>query len=124
MADMIETGLTWLSEQLTTHVARSVTYERFGADAGSVTVTATLSRMPARLSDEPGRTQIQWSDRDYLIPWEDLVINGDQITPRKGDRITDDGEVYEVQPPDTGEPCFQRSDPYGIRLRIHTRQVT
>ena len=64
--------------------------------------------------------------RDYIVHAADLVVNGSEITPRAGDRITETirgtSQTFEVMA--LGqlkeyEPC----DTDGVLLRIHTKQI-
>jgi hypothetical protein len=64
---------------------------------------------------------------DWTFTAEELAIEGDQITPRKGDRwkptIGDVEETYEVLP--IGKrPCFERADASGVLLLVHTKKVS
>lgn len=77
-------------------------------------VSVTLSRGPrvtstftARRSDIDHATmgaeyglEVKVTMRHYLLPVASLVIDGDTIAPRTGDRITEGTEVWEIQPPD------------------------
>lgn len=54
---------------------------------------------------------------DFLIRFNDLGFY-----PELGDRIHADGRQYEVM--DLGqEGCWRWSDPYGIRMRVHTKLI-
>lgn len=54
---------------------------------------------------------------DFLIRFRDL-----KIYPEQGDRIIADSREYEVL--ELGqEGCWRWSDPYGIRMRIHTKLI-
>jgi hypothetical protein len=65
---------------------------------------------------------MEWTDRDFLIRADLLVIAGNRITPERGDTVVDDGKVYEVMAP-AGEPPWRVSDPFGHMLRIHAKFV-
>lgn len=54
---------------------------------------------------------------DFLIRFRDI-----QFYPEQGDRIIADNREYEVL--ELGqEGCWRWSDPYGIRMRIHTKLI-
>ena len=63
---------------------------------------------------------------DWTFIAAELQIEGEAVTPRKGDRWTPtiEGaeETYEVLP--IGKrPCFERADSSGVLLLIHTKKV-
>lgn len=120
MADMLRTGLDWLAGQMITHASREVIYRRGNL---TVTVSASVGQTLMKLGQD-GQLWMQWTDRDYLIRTEDLVFNEQQAYPEKGDIIEDTvaGKRYEVLSP-TGESPWRFSDPQGLLLRIHTKDV-
>ena len=64
---------------------------------------------------------------DWTFTASELVLGGNVITPRSGDHWTStiEGaeETYEVLP--IGKrPCFERRDPSGILLVVHTKKVS
>ena len=69
--------------------------------------------------------EIKWTDRDFVIAPEDLVLSGVRITPQRGDQIRQvEGSithVFEVLSPGN-EQCY-RLDPNGASLRIHTKLI-
>ena len=123
MADLLQAGQQWLADQLKAFASRSVVYRR-GAE--SVVVQATVGRTLLKLADGYGGERHEWTDRDYLIPSADLVINQTPITPERGDRIEETvgntKYVYEVMAYG-GEPPWRYSDPFGNLLRIHVKLV-
>jgi hypothetical protein len=63
---------------------------------------------------------------DWRFTASELVLGGNVITPRSGDRwkptIGDVEETYEVLP--IGKrPCFERLDTSGVLLLVHTKKV-
>jgi hypothetical protein len=122
MADLLETASHWLEEKRTQHLSRTVTYQR-GAD--TVDVPASIGRTTFEVDDGYGIVQ-KWESRDFLILAADLVLNGSQTLPQRGDRIqeTQAGTTYtyEVLAPGK-EPAWRYSDPYRKTLRIHTKQI-
>jgi hypothetical protein len=118
MSDLLNTGLDWLANQMTEHVSRLVTYRR-GPD--EVAVRAIIGRRKIRLDDGYGGVRIEWPDRDFIIRADLLVIGGNQIKPERGDKVIDQGKVYEVMVFGREPPC--QDDPHGHMFRIHTKQV-
>jgi len=122
MTDLLEKGSTWLEDQRTRHLTRLVTYQR---GTNSVEVKATFGRTIFEEADDFGVIQ-KTESRDFLVLAADLVLNGERVLPKAGDRIRevqgDQGFVYEVMAPGT-EPPFRYSDAYRQTVRIHTKHV-
>jgi hypothetical protein len=115
---MLNDGVTWAMAQLTAHASRTVSYARKGTSTGT-NVAATVGQTPFRVEDN-NHFRIEWSDRDYLI--DAALLTATFGTPKAGDQITDGSEFYEVAPYNQ-EPCFRKGDPFGVKLRIHTKRV-
>ena len=123
MADLLKSGLAWLTSQLTAHASEIVTYAR-GYD--STEVHATLGRKLLKLSDEFG-IRIEWTDMDFLIPTVDLAFDGEPFTPLRGDQlfVTIDEttvEQFEVFP-FGDEPAWRWADPHHSIVRIHAKHI-
>jgi len=119
MPDLLDTGLDWLAQQLRQHASRSVVYQR---GANQVTVPATIGRTLMKLADGEGGVRMEWTDRDFLIRADALVLAGNRIEPARGDQVIDAGRRYEVMAPG-GELPWRVSDPFGHLLRIHAKFV-
>ena len=123
MIDVLQDGLTWLRDQLKANASQEVIYRR-GAE--EVTLKAVIGRTLLKLDDGYGGVRMEWTDRDFLIAAEDLILGGQRVLPERGDRIleTHDGKtlVYEVLAPGN-EPEWRWSDPYRTLLRIHTKLI-
>ena len=123
MADMLRAGQEWLANQLKTHASTTVLYLR-GSDQANV--TAIIGRTLMKLEDGYGGVHMQWTDRDFLISPNELVLAGSPVLPERGDTIREtlDGKVYiyEVNAPGS-EPPWRWSDPHHKLLRIHTKQI-
>lgn len=119
----LQSGMAFLSTQLTKHASQTVTYSR---DADSVDVHATYGKKLLKLADGMGGFRMEWTDMDFLIPAADLVLNGSLITPLRGDliHISQGGQVqtFEVFPYGS-EPPWRWSDPYQLTARIHAKHV-
>lgn len=107
----------WLAQQARSADGnRTVAYTR---GATSRTVPAVLGRV-AYLSTADGAVRVEVGDRDYLILVADLAAFG---APDIGDRVTDGGQVYEVQDTNTGEPAWRFSDADRTEWRIHVKKA-
>jgi len=123
MGDMLASGLGWLVEKLKGHASQPVVYKR---GVHEVTVQAIIGRTLLKLDDGYGGVRMEWTDRDFLIAADDLLLGGQKTLPQRGDQIreTQDGKtlVYEVLAPGS-EPEWRWSDPHRRLVRIHTKQV-
>ena len=122
MTDLLQSGQNWLASKLKAHASQSVTYKRDSAEAE---LQATIGRSTYQQNDGEGivtRSHV----RDFLIDTADLVLSSIGSLPRRGDRIhqSDGGTtiVYEVMSLG-GEPPWRFSDPFRLKLRIHTKQI-
>lgn len=118
MADKLHDALSWLQEKQHAYQSRSVTYKR-GTD--EVTLTALVGRTPFRTQYGVGRSQLIWSERDFVFVKADLILDSAAIIPAKGDRITDGDEVYELTSIN-GEPHYRDVDD-GLQVRCHTKRI-
>ena len=122
MADLLESGATWLAGQFKAHVSRDVTYQR---GVQQIVVKATVGRTEFEQADESGIVTTHQS-RDYLIHAADLVLGGGPTLPEPGDRIVEvvgsTTYTHEVMAIPSGEH-YRFSDPYRVLLRIHTKLV-
>jgi hypothetical protein len=123
MADMLRTGQEWLANQLKTHASSTVVYQKGVSQAS---VVAIIGRTLMKIEDGYGGVHMQWTDRDFLIAPNELVLASSQVLPERGDTIREsmDGKVYiyEVNAPGS-EPPWRWSDPHRKLLRIHTKQI-
>jgi hypothetical protein len=122
MTDMLRKGQEWLSSKLTEHASRQVIYRR--ADLGA-TLQATIGKSMYDQDDGEGivtRSQV----RDFLIDTQSLLLSVIGSLPRRGDTIVEtDGDttfIFEVMALG-GDPPWRYSDPFRLKLRIHTKQI-
>ena len=122
MANLFETGATWLANQLKTHASADVVYVR-GVD--QVPIKATIGKTEFEIDDGSGVVQ-RIQSRDFLVHAADLQISGSETLPQAGDQIRETQAtstfVYEVMAPGD-EPHYRYSDPFRKLLRIHTKHV-
>ncbi len=97
-----------------------VTYYRGGA---AYLVPACRGKSDFQIDDGTS-IRVESTDRDYLIGAADLANAGLIGTPARGDRIIDNGEVYECQAPTDGSKPWAWSDPAHTTYRIHSKKVT
>ena len=123
MANMLKTGLAFLTEQLLTHAADPITYAR-GFD--SVDIDAMYDRKLLKVSDLSGGLRIEFTDMSFKIRAADLVLSGCLKTPERGDLIhvpvNENVETFEVLP-FGDEPCWRWLDPFHYGLIVHTKHV-
>jgi len=66
--------------------------------------------------------EIKITMRDFILPVATLLIDGDAIEPKTGDRIIEGDEVFEVQPPDEKTPSAELQAG-GFQYLVHTKRV-
>lgn len=119
MTDLLQSAASWLSGQLKEHVSQTVTFRR---GVQTCSVQATIGNALFESHGELGPT-VQIKTRDYLIETADLVLAGQAVLPQRDDVIVEvNGDEYQILPGDDGV-YWRNSDPYRIRIRIHTKQV-
>ena len=122
MADLLEQSSAWLDGQNVKHRSRLVTYQRVD---DTVEVHATIGKTVFEV-DDAFEVIERVESRDFLLPAAELVLDGKQVLPERGDRIreTQDDKVYvyEVLAPGRA-PHWKFSDDYRRTLRIHTKHV-
>lgn len=123
MADLLKSGLAWLTGQLKANASQTVTYAR-GMD--SVSVQATFGQKLLKIDDGFGGIRIEWTDMDFCIPAADLTFGSGLVIPERGDlvhvHIGADTETFEVFP-FGNEPPWRWSDPHQSMLRIHCKHI-
>jgi hypothetical protein len=123
-ADILQSGIAWLTGQLQAHASQPVVYSR---GALRVALCATFGRTKLMLSNEFGATRIEWTDRDFIVPAAALVLGGVVVKPKRDDVITtDDGierTTFSVLPY-ADEPHWKWCDPFRQMIRIHTQRIS
>ena len=122
MTDMLRDGQAWLGAKLKTHASRLVTYQR---DDAETELPATIGRSFYEQDDGEGivtRSQV----RDFLIDTADLLLSPIGSLPKRGDWIleTENGTTFSYEVMSLGgEPAWRYSDPFRLKLRIHTKLI-
>ncbi len=123
MKDILRDGQRWLANKLTQHAAREVTYRR-GTD--EVKLIATIGKTLAEQDSGDGLI-LRMEIRDYLIDTILLRLAGQATLPERGDLIVEtEGGLeftYEVLPIGN-QRAWRYSDPFRLKLRIHTRLIS
>ncbi len=122
MSDLLRDGQHWLADKLTKHASQTVIYRR--GELG-VELVATIGRSMYDQDDGEGiitRSQV----RDFLIDTNLLLLSIIGSLPRRGDQVIEiDGDktfIFEVMSLG-GDPPWRYSDPFRLKLRIHTKQI-
>jgi len=120
---LMERGAAALNRRMEAAAGRTVTYTQ---DATPQTITAWLGNtLFARNPTEQGPA-VTWGEIDYLIPVANLAAVG-FTEPKIGDRIADSfagiAVLFELMPPDAGEPAWRFSDYTRTRYRLHLKRV-
>lgn len=122
--NLFERSNAWLERALGNAAGVEITYTR-GID--SVVIEDVEVGRTAFASNMHNAARLEFSERDYLIPAASLILGGQAVTPRKGDRIAEvvAGELltFELMTPATGEPAWRYSDPERTFLRVHVKRV-
>lgn len=118
-------GVEQLKRRLKVDAKVTITYHR-GNDSIPIT-TSWFGGQLFRVISE-GNSRVEWSDRDFMIPVEDLIFSNVRVTPQRGDWLTvttidpTGEERYEVAAPE-GERPWRFSDPQNRLYRIHTKRM-
>lgn len=125
MSDLLAQSDAWLNSQRHAHMTREVVYHR---GDHSVTLAATVDSTVFRYDDRHG-VAVRSESRDYIVRAADLVLDGERLTPRRGDLIRERDDqtgityVHEVMSPTSDEPDWRWADGSRQSIRIHSRQI-
>jgi hypothetical protein len=125
MANLLQRGTSWLTAKTFDAAGETAVYTR-GANSTTLAV-ATGGAYAFRIDQGDGTTAVAWSDQDFIVKRSDLKINGVNVLPAKGDKITRtvDGraQVYAMMPIQ-GEQSWRWHDPNQETMRIHCKLIT
>jgi hypothetical protein len=126
MSNMMSAGAAWLALELASNAAVEITYTR---GTSSVQLNATAGSYLLKLSEPNGGFRIVHTDRDYVFPAQNLILDGVVTVPQSGDQITEvtaDGvtRTYVVMTYGGGEPLYRYSDPFRTLMRVHTKATS
>lgn len=98
----------------------SITFSR-----GGITTAAFSARRSQRSHESMGGEigiSVRVERRDFLLPIADVMIDGTEVEPRAGDRITEGSTVWEVHFPDDTTPAAEKLGEYD--WVAHTKLVS
>lgn len=131
MGDRLTRSMEQLSRRLGNAIGVTVTYNHYVDNDTIISVSLTqgwTGRTAFRVSDH-GRSRLEWSDRDYMVPVDQLKdTNGNRFQPARGDYIEEtmpdpaSTQRYEVFAPND-EKVWRYSDTKFLLYRIHTKRV-
>jgi hypothetical protein len=87
----------------------------------SAAITARRNDIEHKTIDGNG-IPISITMRDFVLPVTSVVIDGDTVEPRTGDRILEGIEVFEIQPPDENKNSVELQAG-GYEWICHTKRV-
>lgn len=113
--DMLQSGAAWLDSARHEYMTTPISYRRDNLESS---IRATRGRSSFQLVDASGFAR-ELVVRDYIIRDVDLAAFG---LPEDGDRIEDDGVVFEVRPVESA-PAWEWADSTRTSFRVHTREI-
>lgn len=120
-----ERGQAWLNKRFTKYAQKEIVYHR-----GSlfIPMVAWVGNTMFKIL-ETNNQRMEWGDRDYLIPIEQLVIGGIMSVPQVEDWIEEvfpdphGTQQFRIAAPES-EPVWRYSDNQRTLYRVHTKRVT
>lgn len=92
---------------------------KFFADSTSVNIRCWEGRTESQAST--GTMDSENHYVDWIFAKSQIVVSDVQKEPRRGDRLTVDGKVYEVLPLQDGGPAYELSGIERAWFRVHTK---
>ena len=123
MTNLLQDAAVWLGDRLKDSAGRQVTYARGAGE--SEPITGTVVQHQYEVVENDGSITLILA-YDWTFTAGDLVVAGNPIKPRSGDRIkvTLNGEAFEFEVLPIGKmPCSEWLDTSGILLLVHTKKV-
>lgn len=93
-----------------------IVYTRY---VSSVTIRAVPRE--SEHTQEVGETIVTYKARGYMFPADELVLNGVQVTPERGDIITEGGESRTVLA-QAGDAAWRYADSTKQVLVVYTKE--
>ncbi len=103
MRNDLATGEHWLADQQRRFTSERVSYARSEA---SIEVDAMIGKADFDVTDAAG-SLLRVSYQDFIIPADQLSLDGESVTPQPGDRITKGEAIFEVSSPGPGIDAWQ-----------------
>ncbi len=117
MADLFQSGMSFLASHLKAGASQTVTYHRGDEE---FEIQATIGRF-SQTFDAFGGTLQETEDLDFIVTAADLAIDGTAIEPQRADWIEYRGRHNVGRPDGAQRPPFE-VDEYGVSYRIHTKR--
>ena len=124
MANMLETGVSWLSSQLQSAAGQRCIYvvgdEQIEIDA--------IPAKPQAVVDGEQVSIVDANAMDFVIDPKRIALIAGVTEPTAGHQIKrwlgGTEETYVVRPPAAGMKCYETVDSYGVMYRVHTKRIT
>ncbi len=124
MSNFMQDSAAWLGQQLKETAGRVGVYTQGGASSDSITASPAEFRQEVLDSDGLGTGVFVYG---WLFVVTDLVINGNQIEPRNGDRFEETlvsvDVAWEAMPPGPQQSCSKWADSSGTLLIVWFKKV-
>lgn len=98
----------------------TVTFTR-GVNVSAAFTARRNDRLHVAIGAEYG-IEIRITMRDFILQVASVVVDGETVEPRTGDRITEGTELFEIQPPDNNTPAVELRAG-GYEWIVHTKRV-
>ena len=121
MADLMQSAVEWVRDMQAQHTAQTITYTRSGQ---SISISATIGQQVFRNNNPTSRgPYITRADAVFIFDPTSLDFGSGQVDPDRGDRITWNGNTYELYYPE-GEDAWRPCDGYRKQIRVNTLKVS
>lgn len=117
MADILRRGTEWLNAKRKANMTELVTYNRVTGSSASLLATRAKNDPEQLIETELVSGALT---QDWILEAIDLEVAGSFVQPRKGDRITVDGQTWEVSEIGNDGKCWRYSDQFQLMVRIFT----
>ena len=117
---LFEDASEFLMASLDSVAGREIKYTRPGV--GSVYIRAIRGVTNFQTQDNGVQELMYIKSDDYIFPTSDLVLGGQNVTPRRGDKIEDAGITKTVLT-DGSDAMYKYTDQSRLTLRVHTKEV-
>lgn len=118
MTYSLRSRLDHLGQRMSEINSRSITYKR---SVLQTTLTATVRETESSVLF-PELVGVSFRVREFIIDSEDFIIDGVVSVPERGDRISDEGMLFEVLP-NSEMPHYSYTTESRQRMIIRTKQI-
>lgn len=123
MADLLQSGASFLQAQRHAHMAHEVSYVRGGGAGTLLTIKATVGRSSFERRDTEGNVFADIDTRDFTFRTSDLAIAGVPFTPDPEDEIIEiigDREIVHKPVRSGPDQPWRYEDQGREAIRVHT----